>query len=167
MTGGDPRRVDIIGFEPRYAPDFKRLNVEWLERYFVVEPIDDEVLSHPQTAILDPGGSILLARCQGDIVGTCALIRQGPGLFELSKMAVTPRYQGLHIGKRLLVAAIERFVALDGRRLFLESNRRLTPALTLYAAHGFVEAVRPGGPSHYVRSDIYMEYRPATGGVAP
>lgn len=154
------RHLEIIDFEPRYAADFKRLNIEWLERYFVVEPIDEEVLSHPQTAILDPGGVILLARCERVIVGTCALIKQGPGHFELSKMAVTPRFQGRQIGKRLLVTAIERFKTMNGDLLFLESNRRLTPALTLYAAHGFVEAVKPGGPSHYARSDIYMEYQP-------
>lgn len=121
------------------------------------------MLSNPQTTILDPGGVVLLARCQDEIVGTCALIHQEPGSYELSKMAVTPRYQGLQIGKRLLVAAIDQFKQLGGTRLFLESNRRLTPALMLYAAHGFVDMPKPGGPSHYSRADIYMEYRPTSG----
>ncbi len=160
MSGAPAPAVAIVPFEPRDAADFKRLNVEWLEKYFVVEPIDEEVLSQPQTAILDPGGVILLARYQDEVVGTCALIKQGADSYELSKMAVTARCQGLQIGRRLLVAAIERFTALGGRRLFLESNRTLTPALTLYAAHGFVDLPRPGGPSHYARADIYMEYRP-------
>lgn len=152
--------VDIIPFEPRYAADFRRLNVEWLEKYFVVEPVDAEMLADPQTAILAPGGVILLARHRQEIVGTCALIRHDHGIYELSKMAVTAGYQGMQIGKRLLVAAIERFTTLHGTLLFLESNRKLTPALTLYAAHGFVDVPKPGGPSHYSRADIYMEYRP-------
>ena len=33
------------------ASTFKTLNVEWLEMYFEVEPIDERVLSNPQTAI--------------------------------------------------------------------------------------------------------------------
>lgn len=152
--------VDIIDFEPRHAPDFKRLNVEWLERYFVVEPIDEEVLSHPQTAILDPGGCILLARCQGEIVGTCAIIKaDGDRRYELSKMAVTERYQGLQIGRRLLEAAIACFHQRQGRELFLESNSKLTPALTLYESVGFVHTPRPEGPAHYARGDVYMVLR--------
>jgi GNAT superfamily N-acetyltransferase len=154
--------VEIIPFEPRYAPDFKRLNVEWLDKYFEVEPIDEEVLSHPEAAILQPGGFILLARLGDEIVGTCALIKAGPERFELAKMAVTERHQGLHIGRRLLDAGIAQFKAMGGGELFLESNRRLTPALALYESSGFVHAPRPGGPSHYRRSDVYMVYRPGT-----
>ena len=39
---------------------FKSLNIEWLETYFVVEEIDDRVLSHPQTEIIDSGGHIFI-----------------------------------------------------------------------------------------------------------
>lgn len=156
--------VEIVDFEPRYAADFKRLNVEWLQKYFTVEPIDEEVLSHPQKVILGPGGVILLARYQGEIVGTCALIKApldaeaivDDGRYELSKMAVTERYQGLKIGRRLLVAALERYRALGGRELFLESNSALTPALTLYESLGFVHTPRPEEPSHYARGNVYM-----------
>ena len=52
----DARHVQIIPSESRYAADFKRLNVEWLEKYFTVEPIDEKVLSDPEAAILRPGG---------------------------------------------------------------------------------------------------------------
>ncbi len=150
--------VEIIPFEPRYREDFKRLNVEWLEKYFLVEPIDEEVLSNPETRILAPGGRILLARYEGEIVGTCALIQDGPGRFELSKMAVTPRRQGLKIGLRLLRAAIAEAKSLGARELFLESNSILKTAIALYEANGFVHTPRPV-PSHYQRADVYMVYQ--------
>lgn len=153
--------VEIVPFEPRYRDDFKRLNVEWLERYFHVEPIDRDVLSNPETMILTPGGQILLARYQGEIVGTCALIRAGRTRIELSKMAVTARCQGLGIGRRLLVAAIEVFQGMQTGTLFLESSSRLTPALTLYESCGFRHAPRPRMARHYARSDVYMVYDPA------
>lgn len=148
--------IDILPFESKYRDDFKRLNVEWLERYFFVEPIDEDVLSRPEQAILEPGGFIWVARHDGQIVGTCALIHAGDGRFELAKMAVTPRYQRLHIGRRLLLEAIAQFTRMQGRELFLESNRTLSPALALYEAHGFRHAPRPAGLSHYQRSDVYM-----------
>ena len=152
--------VEIIDFEPRYAGDFKRLNVEWLEKYFTVEPIDEHMLSDPSAFIIEPGGTILLARVGDEIVGTCALMNAGDGRFELSKMAVTERFQGRRIGRLLLVATIARFHEVGGHELFLESNSVLTPALTLYESLGFVHAPRPGGPPHYARGNVYMVYRP-------
>jgi GNAT superfamily N-acetyltransferase len=137
--------------------------VEWLEKYFYVEAIDLEVLSHPEDVILKPGGFILLARYTGEIVGTCALIKAGRGRIELSKMAVTERYQGLGIGHRLLIAAIAQFRKTGARHLFLESSSKLKRALKLYEANGFRQAPRPRGVSHYRRSDVYMVYR---GGIA-
>lgn len=154
--------VEIIPFEPRYRDDFRRLNIAWLERYFYVEAIDDEVLSQPERTILKPGGAIFLARYQGQIVGTSALIAVGRSRVELSKMAVTERCQGLGIGRRLLTAAIEHFSRMGRRQLFLESNSKLKPALTLYESAGFRHAPRPKGASHYDRSDVYMVYMPDT-----
>ncbi|MFN7984741.1 MAG: bifunctional helix-turn-helix transcriptional regulator/GNAT family N-acetyltransferase [Vicinamibacterales bacterium] len=158
------RIVEVIPFEPRYRNDFKRLNVEWLEKYFYVEPIDEEVLSNPETSILKPGGHILLARHQGQIVGTCALIRAGRSRVELSKMAVTSRLQGQGVGRRLLLAAIAQFKRMNAQTLFLESSSRLTAALALYESVGFRHAPRPRSASHYVRSDVYMVYEPDAAG---
>ena len=137
--------LEIIPFERRYAADFKRLNIEWLQKYFRVEPIDEEVLSRP-ARILRYGGAIFLARHRGAIVGTCELL-----------MAVTAGHQGLGIGRKLIEAVIAEYRAREARELFLESNSRLTPAITLYESAGFVHAPRPA-PSHYERSDVYMVY---------
>ncbi|HEX8754837.1 MAG TPA: helix-turn-helix domain-containing GNAT family N-acetyltransferase [Steroidobacteraceae bacterium] len=152
----EPNALEIIPFERRYAADFKRLNIEWLEKYFRVEPIDEEVLSHPARIVRD-GGAIFLARYRGAIVGTCALLNAGDTRFELSKMAVTAGHQGLGIGRRLIEAAIAEYVSRGARELFLESNSKLTPAISLYESAGFVHAPRPA-PSHYERSDVYMIY---------
>ena len=43
--------LEIITFDARYRDDFKRLNVAWLQRYFRVEPIDEQVLSNPEREI--------------------------------------------------------------------------------------------------------------------
>jgi ribosomal protein S18 acetylase RimI-like enzyme/DNA-binding MarR family transcriptional regulator len=149
--------VQILPFAPRYAADFKRLNLEWLRRYFRVEPIDEQVLSNP-LRIVRAGGAIFFARADNRIVGTCALIHEGAGRFELSKMAVTAGIQGLGIGRKLLAAAIEAFHARGGRELFLETNSVLKPAIGLYESVGFVHARSPAA-SIYDRADVYMEYR--------
>ena len=156
----DAAAVEIIPYEPRYRADFKRLNLEWLERYFRVEPIDVVVLSKPD-AILRKGGFVLLARLRKRIIGTCAVLHDSGQRHELSKMAVTAACQGLGIGRRLLVAALEAFEARGGGDLFLETNSALKPAIALYESMGFVHAPRPAGPAHYDRADVYMAWRPA------
>lgn len=149
--------VEIITYEPRYAEDFKRLNIEWLEKYFYVEEYDYEVLSNPEKYILAGGGNIYFARYRGEIIGTVALMVYADGRVELTKMSVTEKYQGLKVGHKLMDFAIDRYKKFDGSFLFLESNSRLKPAITLYEKMGFVHKPSPEG-SHYQRADVYMVY---------
>jgi putative acetyltransferase len=153
--------LSIIPYEPRYQPDFKRLNLEWIETYFAVEPHDMEQLDQPEVYILPNGGQIFLARGgaartgDGQIIGCVAVIRTGPAEFELAKMAVSPAAQGQGAGKRLGQQAIDYARQLGAGMIWLESNRVLMPALTMYAALGFVEV--PNVPTPYARADIRME----------
>ena len=151
--------IEIIPFENQYAGDFKRLNLEWLEKYFEIEPVDAEVLSQPHL-IVEQGGALLLAKCGHEIIGTCAVIHEGDGHFEISKTSVTAAFQGQGIGRRLLEAALDAFKDLGGKELYLETNSVLTRAIELYESAGFVHAQRPT-PSPYARANVYMVYRPS------
>jgi len=159
------RDVEIVPFETSHREHFKRLNIEWLEKHFYVEAIDEEVLGQPEK-ILQKGGAILLAERGDEVVGTVALIRHKGDRYELSKMAVTERHKGRGIGHQLLRAAIGKYEELGGRELFLETNHKLTPAIRLYEANGFVRAERPKGPIHYARSDVYMVFSRASKGAS-
>ena len=152
-----PDTVRILDFDPRWRADFARLNIAWLERWFVVEPIDREVLSDPEHHILADGGRVLFAVDADDrAVGTVALKHEGDGVYELTKMAVDPSQQGRGIGRRLLEAAIAAYRANGGRELFLESSSKLAPALHLYESAGFHHRPAPRPGSHYARADVYM-----------
>lgn len=156
--------LQIVEFEPTLAKYFASLNMEWLHRYFTVEPVDREILDAPEEHIIRPGGAILFAKIGAEVVGTCALKPQSdaPKHFELTKMAVTAKYQGHGIGRALIARALARFRALEGRMLFLETNSRLAAALRLYERVGFEHRQRPH-PSVYSRADVYMVYREADG----
>jgi ribosomal protein S18 acetylase RimI-like enzyme len=156
-------QVEIVPFVPELRTHFHRLNVEWLQRYFHVEEIDERVLSNPEAEILAGGGAIWFARAGGGIVGTCALMQVEPGVFELTKMAVDPAARGLGIGRKLIERAIAEFQSLGARELFLETNTKLAPAIRLYESVGFEHqpTVRPG--THYSRANVYMIWRPQAG----
>lgn len=164
-----PGPVRIIGFDPRWRADFARLNVEWLRRWFVVEPFDEEVLGDPERHILADGGRVLFALLEGAgesagrgddaaprAVGTVALRHAGDGVYELTKMAVEPDLRGAGIGRALLDAAIDAYRALGGRELYLESSSVLEPALRMYESAGFVHHPAPRPGSHYARADVHM-----------
>ncbi|RPD48487.1 GNAT family N-acetyltransferase [Hymenobacter sediminis] len=148
--------VQILTYTPQHQPDFKQLNVEWIEQYFRLEPADLKALDHPEQYILEPGGQILLASYQGQIVGTCALIKMDSETYELAKMAVSPRAQGFGLGFRLGEAAINLARTLGAKRVYLESNTKLEPAINLYHKLGFRKTVA-GLPSPYERCNIQME----------
>ncbi|GAB3579116.1 GNAT family N-acetyltransferase [Hymenobacter daeguensis] len=143
-------------FRPGDQPIFRQLNEEWISRYFILEPADLKALDHPEEYILAPGGHILLAEVDGQVVGTCALIKMADGGYELAKMAVSPAAQGRRIGLLLGEAAVRRVRELGGQRLYLESNSQLTPALRLYRKLGFQDLAQPN-PSPYARADVQME----------
>lgn len=151
----------IIAYEPQHQSHFEQLNRRWLEAYFRVEPIDQQVLGHPQHYIIDPGGQILMAQVGEHIVGTCALKYHHRDEFELTKMAVDPGFQGQGIGVQLLTAAIGRFQQSPAQLLWLETNHILTTAIGLYQKFGFRRigsGPRPG--SDYQRADYYMQWQP-------
>jgi len=155
--------VRIAGYDVRWRDDFRRLNEAWLEKYFSIEDIDRHVLSNPESEILDDGGVILFALRGEQAVGTCALKRQGPGRYELTKMAVDEGHQGLGLGRRLIDAAIAEFQRLRGRTLYLETNDRLAPALALYRSSGFEQQPTGMPGSKYQRSNVYMIWRGQAG----
>jgi DNA-binding MarR family transcriptional regulator/GNAT superfamily N-acetyltransferase len=148
--------VNIRDFRPADQPAFRQLNVEWISRYFTLEPADLKALDQPEAYILEPGGCILLAEVADEVVGTCALIKMADGGYELAKMAVAPAAQGRHIGYLLGQAAIARARALGAHRVYLESNSILTPALHLYRKLGF-RPLAQAVPSPYARADVQME----------
>jgi ribosomal protein S18 acetylase RimI-like enzyme len=150
------KQVAIREFEPGDEAAFRQLNEEWINRYFRMEAKDEEAIADPQSSILSPGGRVFLATIEGECVGCCALVRSGPDEFEVAKMAVTAACQGSGIGRKLLAAVVESARSAGARRLYLETNHTLTPAIHLYESIGF-RHVPASHASPYARSDVYME----------
>ncbi|MFW0735772.1 GNAT family N-acetyltransferase [Flavobacterium sp. T12S277] len=147
--------VEIIPFSSDLKEHVKILNIEWLQKYFRVEERDQVVLSNPQEEIIDKGGLIFYARYKGEIIGTVSLMKINDTTFELSKMAVSDKAQGLGVGNKLLEHCMTVAENNNIKKLFLYSNRILLPALHLYEKFGFIEV--PLEDVSYERADIKME----------
>ncbi|MCW3102787.1 MAG: GCN5-related N-acetyltransferase [Bacteroidetes bacterium] len=147
--------VNIIEYREELKEHIRILNYEWLQKYFKVEPNDVISLADPKGQIIDKGGFIFYAAYNDEIVGVIALLKINEGTFELAKMAVTEKYQGLKLGKILMEHCIGFAKRHDIKKLVLYSNRQLGPAIHLYEKYGFYEIPLEAG--HYERANIKME----------
>lgn len=146
--------INILPYHPGLKSYFEQFNKAWLEEYFIVEPIDEYVLTNPEEAILKEGGVILFAALDDKIIGTVALKSIGKDSYELTKMAVDKPYQGIGAGKILCTAAIEKAIELNAREIILYSQTGLQAAIAIYYKLGFTRI--PLEPGKYERADIKM-----------
>ena len=152
-------RIEIRALLPGDdATAFRTLNEEWIARYFSLEARDIETLGDPETSILRKGGSIFMVYADSLPVGCAALIPLGQGVYELSKMAVSPQLRGRGIGRRLLLHTIAQARLLGATSLVLGSNTRLADAIHLYESVGF-RHVPPASlpPNPYTRANVFMQ----------
>lgn len=147
--------VEVVTYKDEYRDDFGRLNREWIEEFFVLEPADRRVFADPAKEIIDGGGQIFFVLENGIAVGTCAVLRLNQSTYELAKMAVAAGARGKGYGDLLMRAAIEFATEAGAEELVLSSNTKLRPALRLYEKYGFQVAphITDG---RYQRVDIMM-----------
>lgn len=151
--------VTIVPYETAYAADFMRINRAWIDELFEMEDADRRALENPEDYILAKGGEILFAIDRDErVIGTCALIRHSAEVAELAKMGVDKTSQSRGAGKQLAEAILDLSVAKGFKKVFLETNSALTPAINLYLKLGF-KHMSPPQPSDYERADVYMEWQ--------
>lgn len=153
----ESKDVKIVEYKPEYQEAFRALNVEWISKYFEMEEADYKALDNPEDYILKKGGKILVALYENEPVGVCALIKMNNSEydFEMAKMAVSPKAQGKSIGWLLGKAIAEKAKELGAKKIYLESNTILKPAINLYYKLGFEKVF--GLETPYKRCNIQME----------
>jgi N-acetylglutamate synthase-like GNAT family acetyltransferase len=147
--------IQIIEYSDNYHEEFKRLNLEWLDKYNLTESHDLMVLNDPKGTILERGGFIWLAKAGHQIVGSAALVNEGHGIFELAKMGVTEAWQGKGISKILIETCLKKAKEIGVKKLTLFSNHQLLRALKLYEKYGFKNVEVKDSP--FETADVKME----------
>ena len=148
--------IAVIPYEDKFHPDFKRLNLEWLEKYNICEQYDLDILNDPIGQIIEPGGCLFIATENDKVVGTAGLAKSHEeGVYELVKMAVDPDMRGKGLGKLLLEKCIEEAKQRNAKKISLFSNSQLSTALTMYEKYGFRHI--PVTDSYLLTANVKME----------
>jgi N-acetylglutamate synthase-like GNAT family acetyltransferase len=145
----------IIDYDDKYIGDFQRLNLEWLEKYDLVESHDLEILHHPRENIINQEGFLFLLLEDNGIVGSAGIFKISDKEYELIKMAVAPEHRGKKFGNMLLEKCIAKAKEVRAEKLILFSNSHLQTAINLYEKFGFQHVAVVDAP--FETADIKME----------
>jgi GNAT superfamily N-acetyltransferase len=145
----------IIPYTDNHASAFKAINLEWLEKYNLLESPDIQILDDPRGTIINPGGVIYLAEDHGAIIGSAALIYEHDGIYELAKMTVVPAWRGKGVSKMLLEKCLDSARSLQAKKVILFSNDQLQTAIALYMRYGFTNI--PVTDSPFTTANVKME----------
>jgi len=147
--------VEIIEYDEKYHSDFKRMNLDYLDKYNLTESHDMIILDNPEEIVIGRGGFIWLAKAGDEIVGTVGIMPEGHDIFELIKMCVAESWRGKGISKLLMETCLQKVKELGGEKLFLFSNHQLQTALKLYTKYGFKNVEVTDSP--FETADVKME----------
>ena len=147
--------ITIITYDNKYQPDFKRLNLEWLDKYNLTESHDLEILDDPDGTVIARGGCIFLAMDENKVIGSAGLWKEKEDEYELIKMGVDSPYRGQGISKVLLDHCLQEARKQNAKKIFLYSNSQLQTALKLYEKYGFRHV--PVADAPFVTADVKME----------
>ena len=148
-------KIEIIDYDKKYHSDFKRMNLEYLDKYNLTESHDMIILDNPEEYVLGRGGFLWLAKAGDEIVGTVGIMPEGHGIFELIKMCVAESWRGRGISKLLMETCLQKVKELGGKKLILFSNHQLQTALKLYEKYGFKNVEVTNSP--FETADVKME----------
>ena len=111
-----------------------------------------DMMSNP-APFLPPLGRTLIAR-DGDTTLGMVFLKPIGESFELKRLYVDPKAQGMGLGRTLLHHAIAETRALGGKALYLDTLRALTPAVGLYEDEGF--AFVPAYPESEIAAHAHV-----------
>jgi len=134
--------VEVLEARTRAALESVRaLMVEYAEGVGVdlsYQGFEQELAALPG-AYAPPAGQLLLA-VDGNEAAGCAGVRPyAPGVCELKRLYVRPRWRGSGLGRTLALAAIDAGRALGYVRMRLDTLPSMGPAIALYRSLGFAE----------------------------
>jgi putative acetyltransferase len=150
--------MEIIQYQEKYREDFVRLNTEWLERFYTVEPYDQDMMDRVEEFI-EKGGMVYFAIEKGKVLSTCMTMPLYGDVWEMCKLASVGQYTGTGAGSAVFKACMDYAISKGAKKLSLISCKALKPAIHIYEKFGFKEVPLNKEFWGAEKADIEMEYK--------
>ena len=76
--------MKITEYDERYREDFVRLNTQWLERFYWVEPFDKYAMDHVGE-LIENGAMAYFAIENDEVLATCMTMPLEDGIWEIKR----------------------------------------------------------------------------------
>lgn len=149
--------MEVIEYQDKYKSDFIRLNIDWINRYFIPEESDYKVLNNVEE-LLHNGSMIYFAIENDNVLATCMAMPLNKDVWEICKLAATGQYTGKGAGSAVFKASMDYAIEHGAKKITMISNRILKPALHIYKKFGFKEVPLNKDYWGFERADIEFEY---------
>lgn len=148
--------MEIVTYQKKYEQDFIDLNTAWVERFFVMEEEDREILYHAED-YMEKGGMIFFAIEDDKVLATCMVYPLSANVWEICKLAAVGQHTGKGAGSAVFKACMDYAVEHGAEKITLISNHILKQALHIYDKFGF-QRVELNRGNEYQRADVQCEY---------
>jgi ribosomal protein S18 acetylase RimI-like enzyme len=145
-----PQDLVIRPFTAADQPAARRLILDGLAEHFgwldpSLNPDLEDIAAH----YVARGALFVVAEIAGAVVGTGALVPEGPG-GRLVRIAVAPAQRRRGVGRALVDHLVRAARARGWPQVLVETNDDWHEAIALYQRYGFREYARAAGEVHMV-----------------
>jgi putative acetyltransferase len=129
----------IIETSSNHIPSARELFFEYatsLNFELCFQSFDQELAALPGK-YASPEGFILLAYLKDGLAGCVALRPLSPGIAEMKRLYVRPKFQGMGLGKTLVDSLLLKAKTLGYEKVRLDTVPAMLAAINLYKAMGF------------------------------
>jgi len=149
MRANTLQELTILPFQPEFQAEIKALILAGLaEHWGTLDPnknpdLDDIAATYAQA-------TFLIARHEGRIVATGALVPKSEGTAEIVRMSVAAEMRRQGVGRRLLQALCECARARGYQRVILETTATWRGVIAFYQQFGFEITHEQEGDLYFV-----------------
>ncbi|WP_368562371.1 GNAT family N-acetyltransferase [Enterococcus faecalis] len=146
--------MKIVKYEKKYENVFKRMSLNWIEKYFSIEAEDLRTLDSIES-LVDNGAMILFVVEDDVVLSTCMIRPLYDNVWEIGKLATNEQYLGNGAGSMVFDACLNYAKEHGAKKVVLYSHTSLQPAIHIYEKFNFKEV--PVSNSEYIRCNYQAE----------
>ena len=137
--------VEIIPLNTQYIDAYKHLVLHGLIENLGMEVEDEDIINDPMKRIDNNGAFILMAKIKDTVIGTIVLVLNENKNAEIIYLVVEEKWQKRHVGRKLLLDALDLLRKNNLKHVLAHIHRRHTHAIRLFKECGFSLHDSPSG----------------------